>query len=148
MAHVRDIQIATMKDLIYISSMKDDVENGQMVFRREGALRCWARIDDWRPSYIAPTGYTVENPEHKKTHEIYIRYRTDFIFTTGAWIYNERLKSAPRWFKILGSNDVDEAGRFTCFWCELMQHSDSANQPQPPKAEVLAVKPLPSGVRL
>lgn len=146
--HVRDIQVGKMKDRVCISSMKDRVEDGSMMMTREGIITCWAMVDLWRASYQAPTGYVVDAADEKPTHYIYTRFRYDTIFTTATWIYNERLKSPPRWFKVIAVSDVDEEGRFTCFTCRLVEQSDSVSAPQPPRAPQFGALPLPDSVKL
>jgi hypothetical protein len=57
-----------------------------------------------------------------------------------AWIYEERLKTSPRWYKYLGFDDADE-------WILLSTHLiERSPDVLPPINNIL--QPQPSNVRL
>lgn len=84
-------------------------------------------------------------PREQRTHYIIMRYRSDIEITTAAWLHEARLKSAPRWFKILNVMDENELGEYWKFEVRLMENSDEAIEPTAPNQGHLYV---PEGIKL
>lgn len=136
-------KIADLNHRIALCRMHDIVdENGEMQLRREGVRYLWAAI---RPSptvmsFLAPTGYPFEEFEDRQTHRIIIRMQTEVDISSAAWVYEERLKSPPRWYKILGF--FEQLPCWLILTAHLHERSDKASPPTG------TLTPQPSKVRL
>ena len=120
-------KIARMKHRVMLCSMHDVVsKNGDMQLAREGVRETWAQIVDRRGSLEAPSGYVVRENQEKVSHWITVRYMYDLEVTSTAWIYERRLKSPPRWFKIL---DVTDHRLAYLFGVRLVERSDEVTPP-------------------
>jgi hypothetical protein len=138
------IKIADLKRRIALCTQNDVVtENGMMVLSRNPVTWVWARIDDALnlPSFQSTAGYSFKESYNAwKTHRIIIRSRTWLELSSMAWIYEERLKTSPRWYKYLGFDDADE-------WILLSTHLiERSPDVLPPINNIL--QPQPSNVRL
>lgn len=143
-----DMQIGKFVHRVCLCSMDDIVDNnGNMCLIRSEIKRSWASIEQWRPSFMSKEGYAIQEAKDRKTHNIYVRYNPNFLYSSSAWIYNEFLKSAPRWFKVIAFNDVNEMGRFICFSCNLVERSDAIVKPVQQKPGVLSAMPIPDGLK-
>jgi hypothetical protein len=124
--------------------MEDVVEkNGYMTLARRPVLWTWAMIDAALniASFLTPYGYSYkESRDAWRTHRILIRAQTGLLLTSTAWIYEERRKTSPRWYKLL---DVTESDNWIFILSHLIERSDKA---QPPLAHPLL--PQPSNVEL
>lgn len=137
-------KIADMIHRVVICTAKDVIVSGsQIELSRELAFDTWAAITPHRGSLFGADGSAIKEDRERQSHIIKIRYRDDREISAKAWIYEQRLKSSPRWFKILDVKDVDEVQRYWEFSVRLVERSDSAIQP----SSALAV-PLPAGVKL
>lgn len=127
------------------------VVNGAMVLNRVEAFAMWAHIEAERGSYFARDGFVIEETHDKPSHRITTRYRPDILIANTAWLYEARLLSPPRWFKILEVQDLHEDGRYWYFKTRLVDQSDLTAPPETAaKAATLAAgaSPLPPGVLL
>lgn len=85
----------------------------------------WASIEVKKASQFTRDGVSME--DHKKvTHKIMMNYRSDVDISFAAWIYDKRLKSPPRWFRILKVSDDSE---FFTFEVRLAENSEDAAKP-------------------
>ena len=123
------VKISDLKNRIALCTMHDVVDkDGTLLLRREVKARCWAFVDvQWNlPSFISPQGYAIfENPE-RPTHQITLRAAVGLDITSTAWVYEERLKGAPRWYKVLGF--VDD-GPWLTLTCHLVERGHTATPP-------------------
>jgi len=123
----------TIADLIHkvaLCSMNDVVEqNGVMSLTKVDAFRCWARIDLITTSLFSKDGFSVGENKEKRSHRIVIRGRTGTLISSAAWVYQEKLKSQPVWYKVLGTGDVHGDGRFTFLDVRIFEVSDNASRP-------------------
>jgi len=117
-------------------------ENGTMRLAREIVTLTWAQVEARRGAFVAVSGYTIDDPLEKKTHLITLRYRTDLEITSAAWIYEARLKSAPRWYKVI--EILNDNSEFVSIWCRLVEQSDTVT---PPVAKIAGAA-MPQGVKL
>lgn len=141
-------KIAALKHRIALCRMEDVVtQDGEMHLTRKDVFHAWARIEAKQGSAFSPAGYSVDEPRTTKTHEIYIRYRSDMEISAMAWIFEERLKSSPRWFKILKVSDYMEDGQWWCFKCRIVERSDDVTEPAANDTTSIAQSTLPPGVR-
>lgn len=143
--------IADFKHRIAICSMQDVVEeNGVMSLVRKDVYHAWAKIIPMAQSLFNRDGDSVKQSREVRTHKIVIRFRRDIDFTVAAWIYEERLQSGSRWFKMISAVDQGEVGRYFEMDCRLVERGSNLNTPVDPVAkpsESIAI-PLPQGVRL
>lgn len=121
------VSIASRKSKVVLCSMKDiSEEGGVMRLFRKGVLSAWAEIKNSKPSRFSHEGYVVEERSDKVSHIITMKYRHDIDITDSAWIYHERLKSPPRWFRIIS---VSEDGIDFVFSVRLYENSFEASPP-------------------
>lgn len=122
------ISIAALKHQVYLCTMNDVVTDGEgMRLSRTGVFRAWAAIEAKRGSMYAPTGVVIEESRATQSHLITIRYRYDFEISSAAWLYEEPLKSPPRWYKVL---KVKEAcSEWWTLSCRLVEKSDFLSKP-------------------
>lgn len=142
--------IATLRHRVTLCSQKDVVTtDGVLKLNRTVVDRMWAMIDEKAASHFSPNGAVV-GKQDKRTHVILIRYRPDLNISNMAWIYEERRKSSPRWFKILRVGQSEKSGTpFSKFEVRLVERSDDI--PTPIEVEETTNGPtigLPEGVIL
>lgn len=139
------LKIALLKSRITLCSQDDVVvENGVMLLIRKGIRTCWARIDERRGSLTGPDGLTVGDYDNQMSHIITTRYMYDIDIRSTAWVYEKRLKSPPRWFKVYGVSDSRLAYQLA------VRQVERADQASHPVAEVepsiFDAKPMPRSV--
>lgn len=145
---IEDMRIQDFRHRITLCSMEDVVVDGsEMRLTRKGIYSAWAYIAPKRGSMFGKSGYVIQEKRDSQSHNIIIRYRPDIEFSSAAWIHDQRLKSAPRWFKILGYQNKDEASEYFIFSVRLVEQGDFASPPVEEKSNPHAM-PLPNGVRL
>lgn len=147
---LEDFRIADFRWRVVICSMDDVVINSaEMRLIRKGIYEAWAYIAPKRASMFSKEGYAVKEKRDSPSHNIAIRYRADISFSTAAWIYEKRLKSPPRWFKILGYQNKDEGSEYYIFSARLVEQSDLAVEPaEGEEPKITGAYPLPDGVKL
>lgn len=127
---------------VALCSQKSVVVNATtMELKRDAVVWAWARVKSHYglPSFLGQQGYTIMDPQTKATHAITVRAGLNVIFTDTAYIYEEFLKSPPRWYKVLGFSEPDN---WIVLTCRMMEASDLAIAPTGPLA------PQPSFVEL
>lgn len=141
----RRATIADFKHRIRLCTMSDVVINEtEISLNREMRTHCWAKIEESRGSAFA-SGVVVGESREKESHKITVRYNADLLVSVYAWVYEERRKSPPRWYKVLSVRDVGENGEFTEFSCRLVEKNDLAPKPSNVIGDAVS---LPQGVRL
>lgn len=125
------LTIAERKHRLTIFRADDVVINGaSIVLKKEAIYKGWGKIEAKAPSTFAPQGVSVEENVAKHNHIISMNYRSDILISSAAWIYEERLKSAPRLFKILSVTETCELFKF---YCRLTERGDNAILPVAPE---------------
>jgi hypothetical protein len=116
------------------------IENGMMQLQRTSVVWTWARIKTYYgvPAFIGQQGYAIIDPASRATHAITIRGGHDLDISAMAWVYEKRLKSPPRWYKILGFTDPVGWIHMTA---RLVEKSD---QVVPPHDSILSAQPTPA----
>lgn len=138
------LKIAKLRYRVVLCKMEDVVtHDGQLQLARKGVRSTWAFIDDRRGSLVGPNGLVVDENRERQSHIIMTRYQYDIDVQSTAWIYELRLKSPPRWFKVIGVTDTRLAYLFSV---RLVERADTAAAPV--ASNPLAPQALPSGVRL
>lgn len=142
--------IAQLRHRVHLCSQKDVVVEGTLRLNREGVLSMWAMIEAKASSAFAPTGAVVNDQRNKRTHIITTRYHRDLDISVMAWIYEARLKSAPRWFKVLKVTQSEQGGsEFFKFDCRIVESAADIVEPAPEKDHHNSpVLGLPPGVKL
>lgn len=139
--------IKDFKHRVAVCSMKDVVNDaGEMRLTRKDVYHCWAKITVSVSSMFSKEGQAVRQGRNERTHKIVIRMRRDIDFTVAAWLYEERLQSPPRWFKVLSYQEQGEAGEFLELDCRLTERGMEAAAPA--EESLPAAMPLPEGVQL
>lgn len=143
--------IKDMKHYIAICSMQDVVIDSQtMALTRKDVRHTWALIKEAKSSMFSREGYTVADGKaqlEQPTHKIYTRYFSDLDITNACWLFEERGESPPRWFHVLGIENLNEDSEWMCFSCRLTQQSFAITQPTD-EPSLTGVAPLPDGVVL
>lgn len=142
--------IAQLRHRVHLCSQKDVVVEGTLRLNREGVLSMWAMVEAKAASAFAPTGAVVNDQRNKRTHIITTRYHRDLDVSVMAWIYEARLKSAPRWFKVLKVTQSEQGGsEFFKFECRIVESAADIVEPVPEKDQHPSlVMGLPPGVKL
>lgn len=142
--------IADLRHRVHLCSQKDVVVGTDLKLAREGVLSMWAAIEARAASTFSPTGASMGEPRNKRSHVITTRYHRDLDISVLAWLYEERLKSAPRWFKIIKVAVTEGKGsQFFKFDCRLVE--STADIVEPVHESAAATGPvwgLPEGVKL
>lgn len=147
------VKIADLKHRLRLCSMKDIVVDAkEMRLVRKDVISGWAAIEPRKRSMFSAQGVAIQEEKNRVTHRITMRYRSDVDITSAAWLYEEFLKSPPRWFKILGDAQLSGDARFWLFDALLYERGMSITPPveelpsQGPS--VIGMVPMPSGVKL
>jgi hypothetical protein len=120
----KEPKISELKHRIALCTMKDVVIDQEMHLSREAVTYCWANIEHMTnmASFLSRAGYAIMENAQRPTHRITVRAGLDLEYSSAAWVYEQRLRSPPRWYKVLGF--VDE-----CDWvmleCHLVEKSDN-----------------------
>lgn len=122
--------IAKLRHRLVLCSQKDVVDDGTLHLKRAGVMSMWAAIEPKKASTFTPQGAASQENRSTRTHCITTRYHRDIDISNLAWLYEERRKSAPRWFKILSVVQTEKAGsEYFMFDCRLVERSDNAPAP-------------------
>lgn len=138
--------ISALRHRVILCSQKDVVSEGaELRLVRNGVVVTWAMIEPKKGSSFSPTGMAVKDSRNMRTHQITMRYRPDLVITLYAWLYEERLVSPPRWFKVLSVSETETGGApMYMFDVCLVERGDDATRP----AEAGPATVLPFGVVL
>lgn len=117
------------KHRVHVCRNEDVVVDGQLIFQRRSLFEGWAMIDPRRTQTFGADGHSIYEERDRRTHFIRMRYNPDVEYSVAAWLYEERRKSPPRWFKILFSGDEYETSQYWKFECRLMERGDDILQP-------------------
>ena len=126
-----DVRITDLNSRVSLCTAYDVVENESTItLRRAPVATCWAKIYalPHLPSFIGGQfGYAVKETAERITHWITLRAGIGLDFTSSAWVYEERRKSPPRWYKMLGFYDN---GNWVVLHCHLVERSINAVPPK------------------
>lgn len=136
-------KIADLKYRIALCTSKDVVVSGAvMELRREAVVWTWAAIEHQThmSSFLSRAGYAVQEPANRPTHRITVRAGLDLEYSSAAWVYEVRLKSAPRWYKVVGFVEED---CHVMLECHLVERNEDAKP-----VNVSPLKAAPQDVEL
>lgn len=122
----KEPRIADLKYRVALCTANDIVVDGQtMEIRRETVKWTWAAIEHMTnmSSFLSRAGYAALENAARPTHRIRVRTGHELDYSATAWVYEQRLKSPPRWYKFLG---FVEEGCFTMLECHLQERNDNA----------------------
>lgn len=141
---------ADLRHMVALCSEKDVVAGPASIeILRPPVFEARAAIEPKRGQTWSRLGVVAHDETERPSHEITIRFRPDVDITKAAWLYEERLQSGRRWFKILDHYDVGERARFWCLSCRLVERGVAVPGPTEPSAGATAKKStLPSGQQL
>ena len=147
------MKISNLAHKVELCSARDEIDaNGQVLIRRQIVLSDWAAIEATSGSFFSTLGEVVDEMRGMKSHRIFIRYRAHIEIGTAGWIYETRLSSAPRWYKILAIEDCGEESRFWRFDCRLVSKGDEIMSPVAVNGtdqnSIFTPTALPEGVEL
>ncbi|UPT53286.1 hypothetical protein [Synechococcus phage Ssp-JY38] len=131
------VKISALRHYIALCSMDDVItENGTMILVRKDVSHAWAAIEAKQPSMFGVSGYNLPQFEpgqgrNKQTHLITMRMRRDFDISSSAWVYEERMQSGQRWFKILGIKEMNEEGNYMVLSARLIERGEDLTPPVP-----------------
>jgi hypothetical protein len=140
---IKPPKLKELNHRVALCTMKDVVKSGaNMELTRETVTWAWAaiKLSTNMMSFLSPYGYATLEHEYRETHKIIIRAGYGLEITSTAWVYEARLKTAPRWYKSLGFTDLEG---WLVMTCHLVERDDTA---VPPK-EGLRAEPT-TGVEL
>lgn len=130
------MHIAKLQHRLVLCSQRDKVADGSFTYERHKVAKMWAAVEAKAASGFSTNGASMNESRAKRTHVIYARYRHDLNISLMAWLYEERLKSSPRWFKILKVNQTEQAGNaFFKFDCRLVERGDDLAEPKSDEAK-------------
>lgn len=144
--------IAALRHKVRLCSQSDVITTeGGMQLRRKGVWSAWAGIEAKKASMFSREGAAMKESRDAHTHVGTLRYRDDLNISALAWLYEERLKSSPRWFKVLAVNQTEQGGT-PCFMLDLrlVERGDDIARPieeDTPERHGPAMS-LPHGVKL
>ncbi len=122
----KEPKISQLKHRVALCTASDVVVNGsEMEIRREAVKWTWAAIEHQThmSSFLSRAGFAVQENSARPTHCIRVRYGLELDYSATAWVYEQRLKSPPRWYKFLG---FVEEGCFVMLECHLVERNEDA----------------------
>lgn len=141
--------IAALRHRVHLCSQKDVVEDGTLRLNREGVISMWASIEEKSAQTFSVRGAAMSEPPDKRTHVVKTRYHRDIDVSALAWLYEARLKSAPRWFKIIKVSVTEGKGsQYFKFDCRLTDNVATVAPVAEKSAASAVVWGLPEGVKL
>lgn len=138
-----------LKHIVMLCTSNDVVtDDGKLILIRENVVTTWMKIEVKAASSFSRAGYNLDENTNKQTHIATMRFRRDFDISTAAWIYEERLQSGARWFKIIGVKEED--GKFMVLALHLVERGDNLVEPVAEDAatEMPSIKTVNHGVVL
>lgn len=146
------ISIKDLRHKVWLCSAQDViVAPGEIEIARQPVLWASARIQPKRGQQFAASGFAAHDEAEKPSHEITIRFRPDVDIHSTAWLYEERLQSGRRWYKVLDHHE-SECGRWVFLRCRLVEKGVTAPPPSAPapatSPTLPPAAPLPPGVIL
>lgn len=119
--------IADFKHRLIVCSVDDVVTSPESIsLVKKGMYAGNAVIEPKRSQTFAANGTTFQDKEQQVSHKIVMNYRHDVNISNAAWLYEQRRKSSPRWFKVIR---VTEDCDYFVLDCRLTERSDAAAQP-------------------
>lgn len=143
------MSIADLRHRVTLCRQEDVVlSGGEFRLARSEVMTTWARIEEKAASTFSPHGAAIKDNRDARTHVITMRYRSDLNLSVMAWLYEARMKSSPRWFKVLSITQGEDSGtQYLKANCRLVERGDDLATPKQDGAKG-PVQGLPHGVLL
>lgn len=143
------LKVSDFRHMLILCSQNDVVmKNGMLAVKKIGVMPVRCKIEQKASSMFSPHGATMKDSSDSRTHQVTMRYHPEINISAMAWLYEERLISPPRWFKILKVGQTEDQGSlFYIVDARITERSDFAATPTDSASKGPAVG-LPSGVRL
>ena len=140
--------IAALRHRVVLCRQADVIVSPtEMRLNRTDVAEMWASIEPKRASTFSPNGAAMKEGQDARSHVVMARYRPDMNISAMAWIYEARMQSSPRWFKVLSVKQTEAKGtQWFVFDCRVTERGDDLVAPI--DASMGPVMGLPSGVRL
>lgn len=124
------VRIADRKHRVIVCSQKSDVDaDGRLMITRVGAVEGWAAIEPVKAIRFSKEGVSQQKNTFDPTHNVVMNYNPDVNISVSAWVYEHRLKSPPRWFKVISVVNVDECSQFMKLKVRLVEANDEVETP-------------------
>jgi hypothetical protein len=136
--------IAALRHRVVLASMQDVVEqDGTMALSRKAVMSCYARIEPFRSrtSFLSPAGFSILNPTEQPSHLVTVRTGINVDFTSAAWVFEQRLKSPERVYKVLGFSESEDR-KWTTLSVHLYEKSAQVSAPLQSDLQPVASKVL------
>lgn len=141
--------IKEFRHSVVLCSSKDVIESEEDVsITKTEVVKRWAKIETRKPfSKWNTYGYSEDNDANEPTHRIVFYMDRTMDISSTAWVYEKRLQSGDRWYRVVSIKELDEGSLYTVMNCVLKQRGDTL-APIVKKPDVCLAAELPSGVRL
>lgn len=127
---------ADLKHRVVLCTSADVMIAGDtLLIQRKEVRECWAGIAPSREQLFSRDGIAIRESRDSASHKITIRYSPEQPISAAAWVFERRLKSEPRWFKVLGRQNLDEDSRFVVLRCRLVEERDDITAPATASAQ-------------
>lgn len=124
------LRIADRKHRVIVCSQKSDVDDeGNLLITRAGVIQGWAAIEPVKAIRFSREGVSMQKDTMQPTHDITMNYNPEVNISVSAWVYEHRLKSPPRWFKVISVVNIDECSTYMKLRCRLVEVSDNVEPP-------------------
>lgn len=139
--------IGSRRHRVVLCSQQDVVvEGGVFHLKRKEVTSLWAEIKENKTTTFTSRGAAMGDSRDGSTHTVYILYSTIVNLSVMAWLYEARMKSSPRWFKIISVGQTETSG-LTYFMLKV-RLVERADDLATPGEDASPVTPLPPGVTL
>lgn len=148
---MRAPRISDLKHRVVLCRMDDVVaSDGVMELRRDAVLSAWVSIVAKQASMFSTENVAIKESQDRQTHLITMRFRRDIDISAMAWVYEKRMQSGDRWFKVLGIKEQSEDGQFMVLSCRLVERGETMSKPAEPvtTAGLDLARPTPKGIEL
>ena len=143
------MNISDRKHRVIVCSQRDDVDaEGRLMITRVGAVEGWAAIEPVKAIRYSKEGVSQQSKTFEPTHNVIMNYNPDVNISVSAWVYEHRLKSPPRWFKVISVTNVDECSQFMKLKVRLVEANDDVETPVDEDKEPSAFGPVKLDVPL
>lgn len=118
------VALCTMHDVV--------AKDGKMTFLRVPVQFIWAQVDAALnlPVFMTAGGYSYkESQDAWYSHRVIIRSQSHIEASCMAWVYEEKRKTSPRWYKLLGFTESDN---YTLLITHLVERAEDMKPVEPP----------------
>ena len=136
-------RVAEYRHKVTLCRARDQVVGQDIFVARDEIFTANASIVAVRGSYFL-NGFAVDEGRNLYSHNVFLRVDPKYDITGSAWVFERRVKTPSRWYKVLSVQDSKEDGYEWRLLCRLVQKSDDI---APTQLED-RIHRLPEGIRL